>query len=437
MESTIQSYTGINNQAAEAATQAPEAPVKTTLKLTETPVKDMTQQLDPSGWLIRATGQLAEPNGTYVCIHGPDGEPRAAAVVVPADQSQFQQVTRLPESALDTSIYISSIWVSPKAKAASTLPAILYLALRRARILGRQNVAAIIPTPNSDIPLATLMNLEPLDNVPAIQQEGTTYQAMGQRLKYSIIKLYNQCSGDELALIKENFLDEILEIHAEWVERFFSGPWAQAVRLGTITKQQYIYSLYNLHQYVRMTTRIAARCIAFADNRDMRNHYIYHLKGEVNHELFIESDLKHLGADVDYVLYEHVPHPATKEFMMAQESSIGYYQNPLMLSACPLAAEGIAAHMPQEFLDALYETIASWGVKDPIKAAGFLRSHTITDGGEDGHWRSLVGAITQFITDEFTQQHFLCYMTLAMNGFEHGFNANINDLQLWSVKPEA
>ena len=400
----------------------------------ESKVSDLAEALDPSGWIIQYTGQYAEPKGTFIRLISPKGEALAAVVVAPAEDSQFQRLTQLDKDQLNHSVYLSSVWVAPDARIAEVLPAILYLALRRGRIWGRQNVAALIPIPNPEVPLATLLRLDRLGKVSPVCLEATEFLPVAQQLKYSIHHIYKQCHGEELKLINKHLIDEVLETHRAWLDRFFKGSWARAVLDGTLTKEQYISSLYNLHEYVRQTTRICARCIAHCQDLELRNHYIYHFKGEINHELLIERDLKFLGADLNYLMNGHIPDPATKEFMMAQESTIGFYQDPVLMLACPLAAEGVAAHMDPDFVNALQRVIASWGVKAPKDVSRFLTSHITTDGGDDGHWIHVVEMMKRYITDEHYLQRFLSVLTIAMNGFEHGFNANVDDLQLWAAK---
>lgn len=403
------------------------------VRVTESKISDLVGSLDASGWIIKQTGQFVEKQGVLIRLIGEAGQDEATAVVAPAEFSQFQKITQIEPEALKKSIYISSIWVGVNAKISGVLPAILYFALRYGRILGRQHVVTLIPIPNPLEPIATMMHLNKLSQLDTLTISKDKLLPMAQHLNYSMHQLYEICEKDYLQLINNGFSEEILSIHRHWLNRFYQGAWCQAIVNGTLTKEQYIYSLFNLHQYVRQTTRLAARCVAHSEDLPLRNHYINHFNGEINHELIIESDLKALGADIDYLKTKHVPHPATKEFMMVQESTIGYYQDPVLMLACPLAAEGVAAHMSAEFLNKLFMLIASWGIKEPKKAARFFSSHIHTDGGGDGHWINVVKIMQRYIQNENTQQKFLSVLTAAMNGFEHGFNANVNDLSLWSA----
>lgn len=392
-------------------------------------------QLDSNGWIIKPQKNI-NPNDYFIEILDTHGNRQAASTVSPAEESNFQTMTRMPKSSLNNSISVNGLWISPDQAISTMLPPILYFSLRRGRIWNKSNVVALIPTPNPEAPLATLMKLERLNHIADIDIENQKFLPLAQQVKYSMYYLYQQCSGVELKLIQDNFLNEILEIHRNWLNRFYEGPWCQAILNETLTREQYIASLFNLHEYVRYTTRLAARAVAHSDDIRIRNQYLNHLKGEINHELIIESDLKHLGADIEYLKNAHTPSPGTKEFMVVQESTIGFYQDPVLMFACPLAAEGASAHMSPDFLKQLEHLIGSWGVKEPRKAMYFLASHIHTDGGEEGHWNNVVKIMQEYINSEKIQQKFLSVLIAAMNGFEHGFNANIEEMKLWAAISE-
>jgi hypothetical protein len=172
--------------------------------------------------------------------------------------------------------------------------------------------------------------------------------------------------------------------------------------------------------------------VALAPTRELRRHFIDHLNGEINHELSIENDLRHLGVDPDYVLHHRVPDPATKSFMAIQETTIAYYQEPMLLMACPLVAEGITANMPSAFVGSLRSLVGSWGVASPQKATSFLISHTHTDGGDDGHWQTTTQALGEYLVDEALQRRFLCTVRTAADCLERSFDAVIDGIPLFS-----
>lgn len=354
-------------------------------------------------------------------------KPIAEATIANAATSAFKTTLDMSAKALENCISIESLSLVNEQIA----PAILYFALRRARIMGKQNVIALVPSLND--PMVKALKLEPLEKYNTVTIEGNTYYPVAQRLKYAISYAYKQCTAEMKDFINSKMIDEIVETVEQWLNQFFEGAWATAIKEHRLSKVQYIYSLYNLYQYVKQTTQHLGRCVALAPNIELRNHYIYHLRGEVNHEIIIENDLRHLNADLDYLTKVHVPNTQTKEFMVIQESTIGFYQDTVLMLACPLAAEGISSHMTPAFLEALCQCISRWGVDQPRKAAKFFESHTNTDGGDDGHWLNVVKMIAIHISDENYLQHFLSVLNLAMNGLERSFNSTIEDLELWAA----
>jgi thiaminase len=408
--------------------------VKTSLLVNETKVSDLSNELDPSSWIIKQTGQLAEPHGTLVSITNKEGQALAAAVVTPAAKSQFQKLTKLPKKALANSMAISSIWMAPHVNQANLLPAILYFALRRGRIWDCKNVVSLMPKVNADIPVATILNFETLLNVAEIKDESAIFIAMVQDLQYALYNVVKHCDHDIMSLLQANYIDEIVETTKNWLQDFYQGSWAKAVINGTLTKQQYVNNLYNFYHYVRQTTRLCGRCIYHSEDLPVRNHFIYHLKGEVNHEVLIERDLTYLGYELDYIKNFRIPDKGTKHFMVVQESTIAYYEDPILMLACPLVAEGVTAHFEEKYKNALHDIVASWGYKIPEKACHFLDSHMCFDGGEDGHWAHVVNTIKMYIKTEEELQRFLSVLKAAMDGMRQSFDESVDQLALWSAK---
>ncbi len=251
-------------------------------------------------------------------------------------------------------------------------------------------------------------------------------------IKYALLNIYNNLSENQKCFVKSHFIDEIEQTFKISLDDFCNGSWYKSILDNTLTKEQYIQGLFSMHQYVKYTTRLAARAIAASDNLEMRNHYINHFKGEINHELIIERDLEHLGGDVEYMKNFHVPDFGTKLFMIIQESTIGFYQDPILMLACPLAAEGMSAHMPPEFILQLNKIIESWGVDDPKLASRFLGSHIEFDGGDDGHWQAVIQAIAKFLTNEHKLQQFLSVFSVACFGFSKSLNGTIDNYKLFN-----
>jgi len=349
-----------------------------------------------------------------------------------AIDSAFQNSSKLTNKQLHNCAILHIPKIYDTNNSQSLLPVLCYFAMSHARIWKCQN---IIFACDFDESIATriieVLRLEPLNHCQTVTINNQSHTIFAQRIKYAIYNTYELCETIYKSFLQSEFINEILETFEAWLIEFFQDSWCTAIATRSISKEQYITSLYNMHQFVRHTTRLAARCVACSDDRELRNHYIYHLKGEINHEIIIESDLTGLGVDLDYILNAHVAHKATSKFIVLQESTIGYRQDPVMMLACPFIAEGLTANISHDFVDHLHATIQSWGIDNPETVSKFLTSHMHFDGGVDGHWLRVIMMTHKFIKTELQLQHYLNTMQLAMSGYAHGLNANIDDLELW------
>lgn len=390
--------------------------------------------LAPEGWLIDFVKHHPDQSIKLHCLkifQTNQSKLLAIAWLLPAENSYLSKNLGIASKRLTQSIFLQGLWVSPEAN--GLMPAALYLILRRGRIWNRKQIVILLD--KNQMNMMAAIRMEAVDNSNTLPMAERKYSLYAQQLQYALHLCYQHCQGEFLQFVKQEFATEIIQTVTRFLQQFFVNRWSQAILQGSMTKQQYIQCLYNLHSYVRYTTRLCARCIALSDNPDLRNHYIEHLKGEINHERIIERDLKHLGADVDYLMKYYVTNSATKEFMMTQESTIAFYQDPVLMLACPLAAEGITAAITSDFIDALRQLISSWGVDRPDEAMRFILSHTNTDGGEDGHWENVKKMTNRFIQSEHQLQQFLSIYNSATEGLQRSFESCIEENYLWSNSP--
>ena len=361
---------------------------------------------------------------------------QSAVWVSRAPQSRFAKVTQLSDRALDRSLAIEAVWVrgTGTAAAASELLPALYQALQQGRVWNCTSVVAHVT--NLGTPLSQALQLAALPATPEYRA-GQAHQAAAQMLDFAIFGVAQKCSPEAWAVLRKGLAREALATVRSWVmDSFFQGSWAQSILRKTMTREQYAHSLCSMHHYVRQTTQHLGRAIGFAKNRDLRRHLIGHLNGEINHEVSLENDLRNLGDAPDYLVHHRVPNSATKSFMAVQEAAVAFYQEPMLLMAAPLAAEGITAHFPASFLPSLHDLIASWGVARPERAMSFLASHAHHDGGDEGHWEATAAMLESYLVDEPTQRKFLVTLRAAAECIERSFNANIDELLLFSETNE-
>jgi hypothetical protein len=374
-------------------------------------------------------------NGSSVEIAGKcfawkrDDQTRSVVWVSAASTSRFGNRSKLSPQVLSRSLAIEAVWMATDSGEADLAPA-LYRALQQGRIWDCNTVVAHVESIQD--PLARLLGLAELSAAPEARAD-KLYTASAQMLDVAIHRASLRAGQAAWLELRKDLPGEALDTVMHWVHAsFYQSAWARSIFEQTMTRQQYVQSLSNMHHYVRQTTQHLGRAVAYAHDRDLRRHLIDHLNGEINHEVSIENDLRQMGEDVEYVMLHRVPSPATKAFMATQEANIAFYQDPMLFMASPLVAEGITAHMPKEFVPCLRGLLASWGVAKPEKATTFLTSHIHTDGGDDGHWEATANMLGDYLIDEPTQRRFLCAMRAAAESIQRSFDANIHDLPLFS-----
>ena len=359
--------------------------------------------------------------------------PLAFATVLRAESSAFQGRTRLAPSTLEKAAFLTRVHVAPDAPK-GTLAVLLYAALRQARSWGRTMGAFLMV--DDDTPLSRQYGLVSLAGAShrRARRSGLPRQvpapgpAAAARLRGS--------SRRGQPLLPSFLVSEVLDtIHHLFLDKVGQAAFFQAVDAGTLTREQYVYALTQMHLFVRYTTRVLGRCVGHSPTTELRTHFIAHLKGEVNHEIIIERDLAHLGEDVAYVKELAQPNLPTREFMCTQESAIAFYEIPILLLAAPLTAEGVSGHLGQLFMDKLNACVASWGVKEPQKATYFLGSHIEFDSGDDGHWQGNLDLLAQHLRTEPELRRFLSLLRVCVDATLRQWDSYVSDVDLFSAQP--
>lgn len=352
---------------------------------------------------------------TAVALRDDAGELLALASVTRGDRS--------PLRASSSTAYLADLAWREGDEAMA--PLVLYAAARRARIEGATQIAAHVCDPHRAVTgTLGLVALEGRDwPVQALDQRSRSLVPAAARLDVAIDRAWRAFAEvrDE-ALDPQWFIEEIEETIERWLEDIYARGFFRAIFEGTLTREQYVYAASNMHQFVRWTTRLLGLAVGSSHDRPLRDHYLGHLSGEVNHEIIIERDLAHLGVDVGYVVERMPPSPHTRQFMAVQESLIGFHHDPITFMASPLAAEGIASHLTPAFVDALERAIASWGVPEPRKAMMFFTSHVHTDGGEDGHWESTLAILRRHLTSETVAARFLATLRSSQSALTGAYD---------------
>ncbi|HWN69971.1 MAG TPA: hypothetical protein VNM90_20150 [Haliangium sp.] len=357
-----------------------------------------------------------------------DGKAVAEASIGPALGSRFQEMHRAPADALQSAAYLADV----RASSDRDRSLLVYLALRRARLDGHHAVVSHL----REGAWPERMGWSRLGLAPSIAADGAVHQVCAQRLELALLHAFDWSIGEGNQIEPSLFADELGETLERWILSVYERGFFRAVHERRLTREQYLYATANMHQFVRWTTRLLGRAVAVSHDKAFRNQFLHHLQDEVNHEVIIEKDLEHLGVDLHTYLERIPANRGTRLFMAVQESIIGFHQDPLLFLASPLAAEGIAAHLDQRFLDDLIACVAGWGVEHPRRAIRFLESHISFDGGEHGHWEEGLGFVAERLRTEEEFQRFLGVLRGSMEGLSMAYDSFGSDLAIFSLRDQ-
>jgi hypothetical protein len=385
---------------------------------------------DLLGALQRGREGRGDGAGRWLVVQSiSSGDAIAAVRVTPAEASVLHVERNIPLPYLTKSLFIEEVLTGESA--ARSTPeeahaAILYFAARAARIEGRTTLASFIePTSKT----ASLLSLEPVNGVPTVG--GRSLAA--QRVDLAAHRAFS-ATASLRPLLEKGFVPEAVATLERWLAGFFGTSWFRAVKDGTLTRQQYVYTLANQHQYVRFTTRHIGAAVAYSEDRELRNHWRRHLEGEVDHERIIEKDLQGLGADVDFVLHHMVPQADNLKFCLAQEAILGFRRDPVLFLAPPFVAEGFSAHLDRAFMANLDRAAAGWGIANPRHVTNFIGSHIDFDGGDDGHWAGTLSVLERSLTTEKQLAEFLAVIRVCMDAFERSYCVFADDLAIFQAR---
>jgi hypothetical protein len=366
--------------------------------------------------------------GTHLIVREKKSGPIIASVcVLPAERSNFSEHSGIAPEKLIGSFFATRASVRADCRQKGLFSLLMYLAGRHIRIEGRKNFISYLEIAD-DLPAGKIL---PINELPNANQRivqganGNTYalHAVFCDVNQTMSCTFNRLSDELKEWVARNLMTEEINLAVDrGLEAFYRGPFCQSVFNRSISKSQYIEVMANNYQFVRWTTRLVAKAVSDCSDRDTRLHILEHLKGEIDHEVWIENDLRHLGADVDYVINDMVPNPYIHQFMTVQESTIHFTRDTTKFLGIPIAIEAITAFMPPEFIVCLKEAIESWGVKSPGKACTFLASHIHTDGGERGHWQATLEMLGSMIRSEKELQWILNLVEMVFSSVTRGYN---------------
>ncbi len=374
-------------------------------------------------------------SGTHILVYDiPSGKLMGCTHIVCAEDSDFSFYTDIPADKLRTAVLSSRSAVNPEFRNKGIFSLLIYLAGRWGRMRGRKRFVGFIEQGNP--PIKKMLRCPEIPNVPLRTVSGANgeqYQVVSTSIPIDYVTYRSfQTMSKALREFASNALmpAELMFKVENGIDDFYNTKWYLKVMDETLTKDQYIAALSNIHLYVKWTTRLLATVVGQTEERELRGDLLHHLEGEVDHELMLERDLEALDWDVGFVQHAMSPNPEIIKFMAMQQSLASFERDPVMFLVAPLVAEGLSANMVPEFIHALERCIRSWGITKPKTAMSFLHSHIYTDGGDKGHWQAVQKTISKRISSESRFQHALNLTEAMFVSMCSAYNDFVNDADL-------
>lgn len=398
--------------------------------MTAVPISSNLVLAQRSAASLPATEVLASPcdRGIELAVLDRDGAPLASAVLA-LEATEIAAMTGLCAAKLAPVAWLADLRRAPGAAGERAQSLVSYAALQHARLADRAQIG--VTAVDDATPLVRLLGLTPIAGLSAIDVPGRgAFRPWVQRVDVALARTFAAAQSPSDPIAPDFLVREVDAFLRSYFARMWQTQWFRAVQDDTLTRTQYVYTLSNMHQFVRFTTRILARCVAASDDSQLRLHFLRHLQGEINHEVIIERDLAVLGEDVEYVVERMSPNLATRQFMAAQEAAIGFHRDPVLLMAAPLAAEGISGHLDGAFMDALHRNVARWGVAEPERVTRFYSSHIDYDGGDDGHWETTMAMLAQHLDSETALARFVAMLRVTTDAMLRCYDGWIAEMPL-------
>ncbi len=298
------------------------------------------------------------------------------------------------------------------------LALVLYAALRKARVELRTAVIASYGALDSST--VEMLGLKPLNHE----------EVLAGRLDIILYKL-SEIFETQIPIEPMFYVREVSDTVRLHVKTAFQRGFFAEVGRNNVSKEQYIYVMSQQHAYVKYTTRILGYCVSYGQTSALRSHFIKHLSEEINHEKIIEADLAHLGADVHYVVNNLEPNVSTQHFTLGELALVSHFHDPILLTAAPIAAEGLTAHLDRKFITDLNLLIADWGIDKPEKASRFLSSHIDFDAGDDGHFEGTMRMLGEHLTNERILRRFVSALHAQMASFLKIYELAMQETAIW------
>ncbi len=382
------------------------------------------------GFLNEESSDAYDQFGYHILLtNNSTGKAVASIQTYKSESGEFAQKSEISSKKLTSGVTLTRLMVRKDHRGLGLGGLMLYLAMQEGRKWGRKRV--FLYTEEGETSTLNYIAYEPVKNLPSFTPTGRQTKQVAantQILELSMSRCYSQLPPEVKKFLQPFLGNEAIDTVSKRLDQFFENPWFKAIYSETLTKQQYVETLGNLYQFVRLTTRILSQAVSLSDDSGMRKHFLEHLNGEIDHEIQIESDLAQVNPGViDFIKHEMIPSIHTQQFMVIQESLLAHNRDPLSYVAVPFSIEGFTARLDQKFIQCLENCLRKWGVPRPARGVTFFRVHIVSDGGEDGHWENNKKFLLKYIDSDAKLKKFINVIHLTMDSLENCYSSYVSE----------
>ncbi len=371
--------------------------------------------------------------GKHILLYE-NGKLVGSTTMVDGEKSNFSKYSGFKPESLKNCYVGTRSSVDPTEERRGLFPLLMYLALSQ----NRDKEQMIFYCEEGEIPAKKILKYLEIEGAKSrdIDLPGGTYKVFPYEMRVAdgLLRCWQKMSEESKGFVKTLFVEGIADQVQKGCEKYYSLEYYSRVSAHTLSKTEYINCLANAYDYVKYTTRVLGYAVGMCDDPELRRHYAGHLSGEVNHEIWIEEDLRYLGADTDYIKEVFVANSGIHMFRFIQESLCSFRRDPIVFLAVPIAIEGITAFMNEKFITDLKANIEHWGFEKPHKAVKFFSSHIHTDGAEEGHWVQTLRMLEKHVQNEKQMQEIKIIIDLVFDALTKSYNEHV--LSSYSVNSQ-
>lgn len=365
--------------------------------------------------------QSSDTRGWHILIYDKECEKLvAAAHIEEASHSEITSEINLDDSQLHNAVFAKRATIAKDYRGRSVLPLLIYALMRPYQ----QHEYLLFYLHKTGLPVKRYTGAVELNSlipkkIPSFEEEGMSLTPYISTTEKAMINCFRHVSNEYSDILGDMLMDDVETYTASCVEEFQELTFWKRAKAKTLSKYEYLNLLSDMHQYVRMTTRMLALAAGNTESAELRKYYIDHVQEEIDHEKILESDMSYLGGDAKFLLHDRPMSTCARLINSLGESLINTRRTTDLYLAIPLVLESMAGSLGKEQMSSLLNCIKSWGYDKPQNGASMLISHS---GFDVSHMQKDLEMISAYVTTEKQKRELLVNMKITLQAVESMFN---------------